>query len=675
MSPLESFRNDRRRAGLLLVVGIAFGLVAASCSSAPQPPDPSTTLGSTNPTTTSSTLFPDEGFNPCDDPSSTLLDLDGDGLDEAVVLTESLFTIAVCSGGSVLAFAKVGTAKIVGFVDLDDDGRLEILIGDPTGNTLGAMTLTIRGLERTDLEALRTIDADLAPAEGPFTGTGFECRDIDDDGDKELLLVAYQPAGGLHGVEPGEGDDIVNVQVARVTLDGLVSGASGVDQFEIDYRSAFSRWVDTPRCEPGAAARIDVIQGDEGWARVNIDRQQFAVEASLLLTGIAHGGVSSSYVVVGTELASPLAGPFFTPRTAIWHSTDAHSWTRSTLQDDGLGEIRDVVALADGSGFVAVGRTVELSAASWVSSDGVSWERFEIPSSRPGPGIGGPVMSKVITTPLGLVAVGIEDYAPTDGKGTGEDIDAAVWISTDGRSWDRIEHPALGTPGYQPNQGNEFNAELVGVTYHPGVGIVAVGSAGEPDPIPDFPPQSVAAWVSANGYDWQRIDVNAAVRLRDVASTAEGLVAVGVEGTEASPDADAAVLFSDDGISWTQIEGPFGAVLSSGLQAMNTVVAIEGWGVIALGTDETDNELAGAAAAWWANGIGSANTLVWERVPHNDSVFGTLGESPSASLVDAVWVDGTLVVLAFSGRTVEGVAGSTGCCLIEPSILMWNPTN
>ena len=671
---MKNIRNNRRGMGLVFVA-MAFSLIAASCNSAPGPTGPSTSLGTTSSTTTFPTPIPDPGFSPCDNPSSTLLDLDGDGVDEAVTLTEALSTIAVCSEGAVLAFAKVENAKIAGFVDLDDDGRLEILLEDPTANTLGAMTLTIRGLEHTDLEVLRTIDADSSPVEGPFTATGFECRDIDDDGDTELLMVAYQPAGGLLNVDPGEGDDIVNVQVSLVTLDGLVSGAIGVDQFETDYQSAFSRWVDDPRCEAGAAARIDVVQGVEGWARVIIDRQQFTVDASLVLTGIAHGGVSSSYVVVGTELASPLAGPFFTPRTAIWHSSDALSWNRSTLQDDGLGEIRDVVALADGSGFVAVGRTVELSAASWVSPDGVSWERFEVPSSRPGPGIGGPVMSKVIATPLGLVAVGIEDYAPTDGKGTGEDIDAAVWISTDGRSWDRIEHPALGTPGYQPNQGNEFNAELVGVTYHPGVGLVAVGSAGEPDPIPDFPPQSVAAWVSPDGYDWQRVDVNAAVRLRDVTSTADGLVAVGIEGTEGSPDADAAVLFSDDGISWTQLEGPFGDVLSKGLQAMNTVVAIGDWGVIALGTDETDNELAGAAAVWWATGNGPTDTLSWERASHSESVFGILGESPSASLVDAVWVDGTLVVLGFSGRTVEGAAGSTGCCLIQPSILMWNPTN
>ncbi len=526
--------------------------------------------------------------------------------------------------------------------------------------------MTLRGLAFTDLAAEKWI-ADGVP-DGPFEAGGFECDDLDGDGTLELLVTRYVPADDLLDVDP-QTQDQVNLAISLVHLDGITVAEFGVDSFETDFQAAYGRWLEPDRCAPGSAPRVDVVYGENGWGRVDFDPADFASDGDVVLTGIARGGTDDRYVVVGSEHPSLLVGEFFPVRPVIWSSADALSWRKADLGDAG-GELRDVVARADGSGFVAVGATDSFTAASWVSADGLNWELIEVPSSRSGEGLLGPVMSQIAETPLGLVAVGTEDYAP-DADGRGVDIDATVWLSTDGRAWQRIEHPALGTPGYQPNAGAEFNGEPVGVTYQPAVGIVVVGSASDPnDPTEDFPLQRPAAWVSADGSQWQRYDIPGELRLRGVTASSGGLVAHGVSTLSGSPSADAVVLVSANGQQWMPATGAFAGLGEvDGIQSINDAVAIPGVGVAGFGSDEKEFETVGGAAVWWSST--EDDLTAWHREGHDDRVFEELTSGPTATMTDAIWLGDRLVVIGFSGRTIEFPNGGSGCCVIGPAIWVW----
>jgi hypothetical protein len=654
-------------------------MVAAACGGGTNGGGSSTT---TPPSTTTTTTTTTIGENPCQGEESPgsfhSVDLDDDGFLEVVYVRTlaggDRMNLGLCVEGETHSELEIETGStILGFVDLDDDGRSEILLHGEgeRGPRIQAVAVTLKGLTLTDLALEKWITG--GTPDGPFEAAGFGCDDIDDDGDLELLFIEYRPADGLLGVDPGTAQDQVNLGISLIHLDGTSATAYGVDMYETDFQTAYERWLESDRCAPGSAPRVDVVYGENGWGRVDFDPADFAGDGDVVLTGIARGGVAERYVVVGSERPSYLLGEFFPTRPVIWSSDDALTWRRSDL-GDAVGELRDVVARADGSGFVAVGATGSFMAAAWVSADGVSWELVEVPSALPGPGLLGPVMSQIIETPLGLVAIGTEDYAP-DSATHGFDIDATVWLSPDGLAWERIEHPAFGSPGYQPNTGPEFNGELVGVAYQPGVGIVVVGSASDPsDPTEDFPLHRPAAWVSADGANWQRYDISGDLRLRGVTASGAGLIAHGVSTVSGSPTADAVVLVSTDGTNWVPATGVFtGLGDVDGIQTINDAVAIPEVGIVALGSDEKEFESIGGAAVWWSVGSTETDLRSWERETHDDRVFEDLMASPTATMTDGVWSEDGLVVVGFSGRTLEFPGGASGCCLFGPAIWMWSP--
>ncbi|MDH3606370.1 MAG: hypothetical protein OER12_05185 [Acidimicrobiia bacterium] len=660
-------RATKPRPMVLMLLVVA--LVAAACTGGDGGVSTTTVPGSTTTTTV--------GENPCEGAESSdvfhLVDIDGDGSSETVYLRSSAsadrLDLGLCVDGETHAELTIdGGTTLLGFADLDDDGRLEILLRSDgeRGPLARAVVVALSGLTLTDLEAEKWITGGIP--DGPFEAAGFECDDIDDDGDLELLVTSYRPADDLLNVDP-EDQDQVNLGISLVHLDGTTVSEFGVDMFETDFQTAYERWLEPDRCAPGSTPRVEIVYGENGWGRVDFDPADFASDGDVVLTGIARGGTEDRYVVVGSEHPSFLLGEFFPVRPVIWSSADALSWHKSELGDP-VGELRDVVARADGSGFVAVGATDSFTAAAWVSTDGRNWELIEVPSSRSGEGLLGPVMSQIVETPLGLVAVGTEDYAPDPG-GHGVDIDATVWLSTDGRAWERVEHPAFGTPGYQPNAGDEFNGELVGVTYQPGVGIVVVGSASDPnDPTEDFPLHRPAAWISADGSQWQRYDMPGELRLRGVTASSGGLVAHGVSTLSGSPSADAVVLVSTNGQQWVPATGAFAGLGGvDGIQSINHALEIPGVRVVGFGSDEKEFETVGGAAVWWSNT--ADDPTAWHREAHDDRVFEELTASPTATMTDAVWSDDRLVVVGFSGRTVEFPGGGSGCCLIGPAVWVW----
>jgi hypothetical protein len=640
----------------LLLVGALVASCTGTDTTASTTSSTTTTLSDS---TTTTTITPAEcigdGFS---------VDLDGIAGDELVVLRD------VSTGGSRLEICQDGVVvsarhielpdtELLGVVDLGDGGVLDILLETTVGDRveIRAVMLGLSGLAHTDVLAEWWIDA---PADGVrlFEARGFECADIDDDGDRELLTVTYLPADTM------ETGGVMHVEVGVVLVDGEVR-VEGIDAYETDLAIAYDRLIDDSRCAPEATAKVEVRSHGNGWDRLDAG-DTFMSPGNLIMTGIAHS--VGRYVMVGAESPSPLLGEFFEMRPSIWHSTDAVRWVEADL-GDAIGDVRAVTALPDGAGFVAVG-TTGLEPRAWISPDGITWNPVAMPAGSDDLiGLIGPVVSAVMSTPLGLVAVGTEDYAPFSGEfGVGSDLDAAVWISADGREWRRIEDAAFGTAGYQPNTDGEFNSEAVDVAWVPGVGLVVIGSASESDPSIDYPQQTPVAWVSADGIEWlmHRLDVDA--RLRGVSAFDGGLVAFGVDGIDATPTNDAVVLTSADGIVWERADGDFGGLSDpDGIQAVNGAVPIPGVGVIAIGSDEIEIEARGGAAVWW-----SADGRAWDRAAHDDGAFEAIDVAPTATMTSAVWDGARLIVVGFTGRQIEYSGGITGCCVLEPAVWYWS---
>lgn len=146
----------------------------------------------------------------------------------------------------------------------------------------------------------------------------------------------------------------------------------------------------------------------------------------------------NSLVAAGTDAAG---GDF---DGAIWTSSGGIVWSRVEENESVLGGPGDqqVITVAPhGPGFVAVGREErngDEDAAVWLSRNGKSWERM--PSSGSLSGHGDQVMLGVTSTPLGLVAVGRVVH-------TDDEIDGAVWTSVDGTSWKLQTSSAYALPG------------------------------------------------------------------------------------------------------------------------------------------------------------------------------------------------------------------------------------
>jgi len=258
-----------------------------------------------------------------------------------------------------------------------------------------------------------------------------------------------------------------------------------------------------------------------------------------------------------------------------------------------------------GPGLVAVGSRFvggdyATAAAVWTSSDGVAWSRVEQDPAVFG-GWNMEEMQAVAAGPQGLVAVG--------GEYPGEDWDAAVWTSPDGLNWSRVpDDGVFGGPGWQ-----RMHAVTAG-----GPGWVAVGydDSGE-----DW---NAAVWTSPDGVAWSRVPHDEALfggendqEIFGVIAAGPGLVAVGAD------DDSPAVWVSPDGLSWEKLASDrFSA--SPGFAEADLVmraVAAGPMGLVAVGHRdpwEAENPVEETDAAVWV----SSDGLSWVLVSEDSSTFG-----------------------------------------------------
>ncbi len=181
-----------------------------------------------------------------------------------------------------------------------------------------------------------------------------------------------------------------------------------------------------------------------------------------------------------------------------------------------------------------------------------------------------------------------------------------------------------------------------------GPGVVAVGATD------GWPFTDAAVWTSPDGHTWSRVDEGADVFgdestagdvegsqiISDVAVGRSGIIAVGVDGRRS--DYDAAVWVSVDGEEWERVPHDEAIFGGSGIQAAYSVVQFDNT-VIAVG------ESAGRAQVWV-----SYDGREWARASVVDAPGGDKTE-PTAMSDVAVWEHGLVAVGSAGSRSRPAV--------------------
>ena len=409
--------------------------------------------------------------------------------------------------GAVAAVVVIGI--VVAFAMGGGDDEVEATAAPAARETQGGGAATP---EPEDVLAFARVSHD----EEVFGGDGDQMMHRVAAGDGQLVAVGREGFAGSYDAalwtssdgetwrqvdaDPaavgGEGDQ--EMTAITQTPEGYV--IVGYDRTSVDENAAV--WF----YDGAVVTRIDPAQPALGGPGMQAMTRVIAAEGRVL--------------AVGTDgMTDPVA-----PDAGVWESVDGTRWARITSEHFG-GEghqfMRTITPFGDG--YVGAGDEASetgFDAAVWTST-GTSFERVFGTSETFG-GDGDQQIFSVTTFGRTVVAVGAAEGAAG--------VDATVWISDDGITWERISDPAvMGGPRYQL---------MFGATAADDV-LVAVGfdtSAGEEE--------DAAIWESTDLRTWRRSTIDASggpgeQRLRSVAVFDGRVVAVGWDGS--GGDLDAAV--------------------------------------------------------------------------------------------------------------------------------------
>jgi hypothetical protein len=263
---------------------------------------------------------------------------------------------------------------------------------------------------------------------------------------------------------------------------------------------------------------------------------------------------------------------------AVWTSRDGAHWRRvdvDALAEPGVQRLVDVVEFR--GRLIAVGYTgfEDLDAAVWTTSVGsTGWHReWSVQES------GTQAMKKILVVDGGLLVLGW--------SGDGAEIDAAVWRSADGQSWERIHDPHFEGVGIQ----QMWTGTVIGRD------VIALGA------IPDRDGSKDAGVWRLRDDRWTMLETGlhgaGDQQIRDVAVAPDGtVVAVGIAGQDQGEDA--AIWASEVGSIrvWRRIPGPF---QRSRQQELLAVVATAP-GFVAMGW--TDRPRSGQDGLAWLSSDG-----------------------------------------------------------------------
>ncbi|HEY7280766.1 MAG TPA: protein kinase [Actinomycetota bacterium] len=339
-----------------------------------------------------------------------------------------------------------------------------------------------------------------------------------------------------------------------------------------------------------------------------------------------------------------LAGGSSDTDAAAWRSPDGTRWTRVTGQADlggpGDQQISGIVTVK-GGGYVAVGSDTSSGnedAAVWTSSDGKTWTRVD---DAPLGGPGDQVINRASGTgaSVGILAVG---STTNTADGT---QDGAIWSSTDdGRHWTLEPVGGLGGPGDQDVKRVTVLRSGSTRTY------VAVGTSTLDGDI------DAAVWTSPDGTNWTRVsDPSGALGgpgdqgMTDVQTFGDELIAGGFASSD--DGLDGAVWISDDGTVWIRVQtDALGGAGDQVIDRLFTTTPVPGPSlppIVAAGTSTVDGNQ--DAVIWY-----SANARKWNREVSTEQVLG----GPGAQTINTIAQDdATLVAVGSNAASGDDDAG------------------
>jgi hypothetical protein len=276
-------------------------------------------------------------------------------------------------------------------------------------------------------------------------------------------------------------------------------------------------------------------------------------------------------------------------------------------------------------------------AAVWLSRDGRAWER--VPYS---PIFDGARFNDVAATEQGFVIVGADYRAPAlQGKPRG-----AIWTSQDGRAWQRVpDGPIFDIGGYL-DTGEEPGSGGPRRVISSGAAILAVGAVCNDNGLGCRP----AFWSSPDGSTWDRVVLEEPnTTASEVVTTPRGFVAVGsASNTDGCgvglPPCKALVFTSTDGRSWQRHEVKV-PDRSNAPDAFTDALAI-GDRILAISIEldgqkqvpSTEPIIDATGAGFWSSGDG-VNWTPMDGIPHD---FGPSSYQPIAAGPDRVVIVGDL---------------------------------
>jgi hypothetical protein len=233
-----------------------------------------------------------------------------------------------------------------------------------------------------------------------------------------------------------------------------------------------------------------------------------------------------------------------------------------------------------------------------------------------------------------------------------------AWTSRDGTAWSAVDARTAGIDlGFNRPTTSGPELGLVGVAYGPG-GFVAFGRA---QATPKGP-QGSAAWRSADGTSWQRVETAdafpAATRLRTILGTTDGYLLGGVIYDKRAPHA--AIWSSPDGATWTLAHGRDAFDIGGYINTLEDPASggVNAFAVYPAPADESRSLAQGAVAVGEAC-MGSIDRSIWS---FNGACWGQLWRSPDGVTWrkgDMPQTFGTALAVATSGDRV--VVGAPIC--------------
>ena len=285
-------------------------------------------------------------------------------------------------------------------------------------------------------------------------------------------------------------------------------------------------------------------------------------------------------------------------------------------------EIHDVTA--GGPGLVAVGEAGG-DAAVWTSPDGYTWSRIRLTFADHGDSAiksvtrGGPGLVAVGYSGQNLDAIFVEEFSEGG---------SAVWTSTDGLTWSRIDLLD------EPAGGMEYVTTW-------GPGLIAHAAARD----------SSGVWTSADGISWQQIPV-----FNDVEDGGPGLVIAGgpgLVGVGGGWEAGYAST-SPDGTTWSQSLLPLDETHGDPIVVDTGGITVGGPGFVAVGTVQPCGEVEACAVVWT-----SPDGYTWSLVPLDDEQSADVQMNDvAATETGLVAVGGTHWGLAAVWTSPDGITWS-----------------